>query len=206
MLFYTGLFFLVIAVSLDSFGVGIAYGMRPVRVPLSAISIIMCCSGIVVLVSMTIGSVLSTIISVYVAKLIGGMILVLLGLFCLWNVTQSSSDQINVFQTEGSQLNQFKSVMKEPRCADLDQSGTISAQEAILLGFALALDAFAAGIGAALLGYSPIFTSILVALMSGLFVFCGTRVGMILSNSTWMKKMNVLPPLLLIFLGIFNMM
>src|SRR5699024_11873303 len=83
MLFYTWLFFLVIAVSLDGFGVGIAYGMRRIHVPIPALLIIMCCSGVIVLTSMTIGSMLTTFISVNTAKVIGGFILICIGLFCL---------------------------------------------------------------------------------------------------------------------------
>ncbi|MEW9677890.1 sporulation membrane protein YtaF [Lentibacillus sp. L22] len=204
MLFYTGLFFLVMAVSLDGFGVGIAYGMRRIRIPVTALLIIMLCSGIIVLTAMTIGSVLTTFISEKAAKIIGGVILVLIGLFCLWNVTRSKPDgQIEV---KKSQFSQFKSVLKEPQQADLDQSGIISNKEAFLLGFALALDAFGAGLSAAMVGYSPILTASLIAFMSGLLVFCGTHVGMFLSNNRWIKKLILLPPFLLISLGIYNML
>ncbi|GGB37608.1 sporulation membrane protein YtaF [Virgibacillus dakarensis] len=206
MLFYTGLFFLVIAVSLDGFGVGIAYGMRRIRVPLIALFIIMLCSGVIVLTSMTIGSMITSYISAYTAKIIGGLILVSIGIFCLWNVIRSKTDDtVHPSENSVSQLNQFKSVLKEPQQADLDQSGVISIQEAILLGFALALDAFGAGLGAAMLGYSPLLTASLVAFMSGLMVFGGIHMGIFLSDSKWMKKMTLLPPFLLIALGIYNM-
>ncbi|MBT2218182.1 sporulation membrane protein YtaF [Virgibacillus dakarensis] len=206
MLFYTGLFFLVIAVSLDGFGVGIAYGMRRIRVPLIALFIIMLCSGVIVLTSMTIGSMITSYISAYTAKIIGGLILVSIGIFCLWNVLRSRTDDaVDPSENSVSQLNQFKSVLKEPQQADLDQSGVISIQEAILLGFALALDAFGAGLGAAMLGYSPLVTASLVAFMSGILVFGGIHIGIFLSNSKWMKKMTLLPPFLLIALGIYNM-
>src|SRR5690625_3884374 len=86
MLFYTGLIFLVIAVSLDGFGVGVTYGMRKIHVPYSALFIIMLCSGIFVLLSMTIGNMLSTFISPQIAKIIGGCILISLGVFSLFNI------------------------------------------------------------------------------------------------------------------------
>ncbi|MEN1967441.1 sporulation membrane protein YtaF [Lentibacillus sp. N15] len=207
MLFYTGLFFLVIAVSLDGFGVGIAYGMRRIRIPLPALLIIMLCSGIIVLISMTIGSVLTAFISAKAAKIIGGMILVVIGLFCLWNVTRSKPEETNdQIEDKESQLSQFRSVLKEPQQADLDQSGMISNKEAFLLGFALALDAFGAGLSAAMVGYSPFLTAGLIAFMSGLLVYCGTNVGIFLSNNRWVKKLTLVPPFLLISLGIYNML
>ncbi len=61
--------------------------------------------------------------------------------------------------------------------ADFDQSGTITGIEALMLGFALSLDSFGAGIGAAMLGFSPIYLAITVAIMSSLFVLLGIKSG-----------------------------
>src|SRR5699024_367008 len=85
-LYFTGLLFLVIAVSLDGFGVGITYGVRGIRVPVSALSIIMFISGLVVLTSMTIGTMLSSIISPRSAQIFGASILIFLGLFAFFNI------------------------------------------------------------------------------------------------------------------------
>ncbi|MFD1039766.1 sporulation membrane protein YtaF [Virgibacillus byunsanensis] len=210
MLFYTGFFILVIAVSLDSFGVGITYGMRKIRVPFNALFIIMLCSGLTVLASMTIGELLSSIISEGMANVIGGSILIALGIFCLFNVIrsklQSVEDHVKHAHQETKRLTQIKTVIKEPQQADLDHSGTISISEALILGFALALDAFAAGLGAAMLGYTPLLTAISIALMSGIFLYYGINTGIILSKSKQMEQMTFLPPLLLIALGIINML
>ena len=60
-------------------------------------------------------------------------------------------------------------ILRKPTVADFDKSGTISAGEALLLGIALSVDSFGAGIGASLLGYAPAMMAILVAVMSSLF-------------------------------------
>lgn len=207
MLFYTGLIFLVFAVSLDGFGVGITYGLRKIHVPFVALLIIMSCSGIVVLLSMTIGNILSKFISPDLAKIFGGSILIFLGLFSLYNIWKSKrvNDENEKLENSTEEKNFFKTVFTSPDQADLDGSGSISINEAILLGMALALDAFGAGIGASIIGYSPILTTILISCMSGLFVFGGIKVGLLLTKSKLMQKMSFIPPLLLITLGIFNM-
>lgn len=211
MLFYMGLFLLVIAVSLDGFGVGVTYGMRQIRVPLFPLVIIMLCSGIIVLVSMTVGTYLTTFISPAIAGSLGGIILIAIGLFCLINVIRAKineqaflRDQNEIM--EANKIGKYRSVLTKPQHADLDQSGSISAAEALLLGSALALDAFGAGIGAAMLGYSPFVTAILIALMSGFFVYSGIHAGIFLAKNRAMQKMTFLPPLLLIALGIFNIL
>lgn len=206
MLFYMGLFILVIAVSLDGFGVGVTYGMKKTRVPFSALLIIMLCSGVVVLLSMTIGDFLNSFISPQKAEIIGGMILIFLGLFSLFNIIQSKVDVDLSELKDSERLQRLKTVLSTPDQADLDQSGVITTGEAFLLGTALALDAFGAGLGAAIIGYSPLLTAVSVAIMSGAFLFCGIQMGMLLLQNRQMQKLSFLPPILLISLGIFNML
>lgn len=207
MLFYTGLLFLVIAVSLDGFGVGITYGMRKISVPLFGLCIIMLCSGVVVLLSMTIGNILHAFISPGIAQIIGGCILMLLGCFSLMNIIRfrRNKEETDKDVDPAGKINQVKSILTAPAKADLDSSGAISAGEALLLGIALAMDAFGAGLAAAIIGYSPVLTAVLIAFMSGLFVFCGMKLGLALSHNKHMKKMTFIPPFLLIALGIYNL-
>lgn len=206
LLFYMGLFFLVIAVSLDGFGVGITYGMRKVLVPIHALCIIMLCSGVIVLASMTLGTALLSFISPGIAKIIGGVILIFIGCFSLFNTIKPKLKFLHTEEKEmENRLHHFKKVLLTPDSADLDSSGTISSGEALLLGIALALDAFGAGLGASMLGYSAILTAVLVACMSGMFLFCGIKIGMLLSKNKQLQRLTLLPPFLLIGLGIFNL-
>ncbi|MFC3039601.1 sporulation membrane protein YtaF [Virgibacillus xinjiangensis] len=200
MLYYTGLFLLVIAVSLDGLGVGITYGMRKIKVPLAALMIIMLCSGIIVLLSMIIGHTLSSFISPEMTQMLGGGILVFLGLFSLYNIIRPEKEG-----AESSQ-NILTTVLATPDKADLDRSGIISPGEALLLGAALALDAFGAGIAASMIGYAAALTAALIACMSGLFLYSGMKLGLFLSRNKKLQKMTFLPPVLLITLGVTNML
>src|SRR5690625_3085806 len=92
-----------------------------------------------------------------------------------------------------NQLQHFDSVLSDPFQADKDRSGTISVSEAFILGTALALDAFGAGLGAAMLGYSPLITAVLIASMSGLFVFTGIKVGFLLSRNRMVARLTFMP-------------
>ncbi|MFD2761132.1 sporulation membrane protein YtaF [Lentibacillus juripiscarius] len=205
MLYYTGLLFLIIGVSIDGFGAGMSYGLRKVHIPYSAVAIIMLCSGFIVYLSMTIGTLLKSIITPEITGSIGGIILFCIGLYCLFNVTRAEHEAPAKKAPADETWNHVKTVMKEPRRADLDQSGSISAMEATLLGFALAVDAFGAGLGAAMLGYEPLLTAASIALMSGIFVLCGVRMGVFLARKKWTQKLTLLPPFLLMLLGILNM-
>src|SRR5690625_4625331 len=98
MLHFAGLFFLVIAVSLDGFTVGLAYGMQQIRIPLTSLTIIMALSGSIVLLSMSLGSLLSPFISPTVTGKIGGIILIILGLFSLYNVLNKKDNENNNYK------------------------------------------------------------------------------------------------------------
>src|SRR5690625_6172975 len=99
----------------------------------------------------------------------------------------------------------FKSVLSSPQSADKYKSGTISLGEAFVLGSALALDAFGAGLGASMLGYSPLVTSISIAVMSGIFVFTGMRIGYMLSSIKLLDRLTYLPPIILICIGVYHL-
>lgn len=215
LLFFVGLLLLTVAVSLDSFGLGISYGLSRIHVPFSAITIIMICSGLMVFLSMTVGNLLSTFFTPEVAKIIGGIILISIGIFNLINVIRSkkkSKFPVTRREPYHPQEKQWKihlqklgiiiTILKEPEEADLDHSGIISKNEALLLGLALSLDALSVGLGAAMLGYPPIVCAIFVAIMSGLGVTLGIKLGYVLSQKRFVQQVAWLPPFLLISLGL----
>ncbi|WP_081833596.1 manganese efflux pump [Geomicrobium sp. JCM 19055] len=66
-------------------------------------------------------------------------------------------------------------ILKKPTAADVDNSGTISVKEAVLLGVALSLDAFGAGFGASMLGYSVVWFALIVSIMCVTFLVIGKK-------------------------------
>lgn len=85
--------------------------------------------------------------------------------------------------TESSHLNQdlsmqnIMTIIKEPMKADIDYSGKISLQEAILLGVALAVNCVATGFGAGLTGVSVAGVTLSVIFFSLLTIFIGVYTG-----------------------------
>src|SRR5690606_18772999 len=151
-------------VSLDSFGVGVTYGMRKITIPIRSIAIIALCSGLVILLAMSIGQGLSMLFSPYLAESLGGFILIGIGLWALTNVYRSkegqplpsdTSQKVDkqkkeiryIWSMEIKKMGIVIQILRKPMMADFDKSGVISPVEAIVLGIALALDAFGAGIG-----------------------------------------------------------
>jgi putative sporulation protein YtaF len=219
------LILIALAVSLDSCSVGILYGARKIRIPWASILIISICSGAMIWGSMSLGMVMIEWLEPEMAQAVGALILVLVGVWTVFqfflhhrkpNVLDSSKDQIvmkitelpvqTVFQIEIRKIGLVIQILRSPTVADMDRSGNISPWEASLLGIALSLDALGAGIGAALIGYSPLSTAVLIAVASGLFITIGLRLGRWLSSRRWMQRLTILPGLLLIALGIMKLL
>ncbi|MFC4075741.1 sporulation membrane protein YtaF [Salinithrix halophila] len=207
-------FMLALAVSLDSFGAGITYGLRSIRIPLTSIVIIGGCSGGMVGLSMHLTAISTGWLPKETTTVAGAVILIGLGLFALYNAgrpdsqaegsTASPSGPIRVFSWEIKGFGIVIQILKSPVAADRDSSGILSPTEACLLGFALSLDAFGAGMGAALLGFSPWAASSMIALMSVLFLVAGLKTGIRFRSRNWLPGIAYIPGILLILMGFFR--
>jgi putative sporulation protein YtaF len=174
------LILLAFAVSLDGFGAGIAYGLRKLRLPFISLITIGLTSGGAVFVTMQAGYNLGSILPPHITRWLGTIILVLVGLWVIVTTMRSKNEQNKVEVPLKLSVRAFGfiiQVIKEPVRADLDHSGEISISEAVLLGFALALDAIGAGFGAALAGFSWVWTPLLVALCKIILVSLGVVLG-----------------------------
>lgn len=205
------LFLLALAVSLDSFGVGLTYGLRKMKLPFKSLLFIAGCSALSIIIAMVFGSFIQAYISSESAQSLGGIVLILIGGWVLYQVVRpmkkvekENKDEV-IANVEIKMLGIVIRILRKPLIADIDRSGTITGKEAILLGIALSLDAFGAGIGAALIGFSPIPMALTVATMSALFVTLGMKSGFRLSEIKWVSKLAYLPGVLLISLGIWNL-
>ncbi len=211
---------LTFAVSLDSFAAGTTYGIRRIRIPLWSTLIIASCSGAVIYVGLMVGTALSVLFSPLFTRFLGAVLFVLLGSWLVYQgekiqkekdeerIVQQSTFSLQprawTFRIKG--LGLVVKVLKMPVAADIDNSGSISSAEAVLLGTALSLDAFGAGIGAALMGIPPLSTALLIALMSALFLKFGMWFGFSRSKNLQKNRFMVyLPGLILIALGIFRL-
>lgn len=158
---------------------------------------------------MGIGNMIAKVFSPMIATRIGGFVLVGIGAWVLYQFFRGDKkeeikQEEKVWKLEIASLGLVIQILRKPTVADFDRSGTISAGEALLLGIALSVDSFGAGIGASLLGYAPVMMAMLVAVMSSLFLFIGMQMGTMLSNMRWLQRFTFLPGVLLIIIGLWK--
>jgi len=209
---------MAVALSLDGFGVGLAYGLRRIRIPFNSLIAIAICTVLAMGISMLFGGWVTLWLELIPARLLGASILLALGIFQLgkavWNrkgeafpeaVPAMAMVQPNlvlepVFRFQLRFFGLVIQVLKTPDIADVDGSGIISLRESFLLGCALAVDAFASGIGAAMAGMT--FSVIgIVALTQIMMLRLGQQMaGKIPVN--WTDKAEYLPGAVLIIIGL----
>lgn len=190
-----------VALSLDGFAAGFAYGLRQVRIPFFSLLIICLTSGAAISISLGTGYAVAQFVTPSVARVLGGVLLVLLGFWILSQaLRRSAHDGLSIrIPPFGLVIN----ILFEPLDADTDQSGVICPREAAVLGIALSLDALAAGFAVSLSGlYSP---HIPLFVTGGLFTLISA--GMFIGERSYGfgNKVNLLPGLLLIMLGVFRL-
>jgi|LSQX01.2.fsa_nt_gb putative sporulation protein YtaF len=203
---------LVIAVSLDSIGAGLAYGARGTRITAPSGIIIALCTAVMMCVSMTAGNFLAEALPFKGTKTLGGIILIAIG---CWQFLQGWRNYINHFSDGDSSrpllhlripfLGVVMQILRDPNLADANWSGTIDPKESILLGSALGLDAFSAGFGAALSGFS-LWIVPFVATACVVFVFIGSSFGSRFMAHRLKQGGFILPGIFLIAIGIWQML
>lgn len=197
-----------LAVSSDGFVVGMAYGVRKIRMPISSLLIICIASASAVTVSMFFGKGLTCFLSPSVASRLGAITIMAIGIFFLLQSFRQKlgnvegDDEDPILSLNVKPLGIIIQILKEPSSADFDRSGEIGLREAFFLGLALAMDAFGAGIGIAMAGYNILLTAICVGMLKFILVSSGLILGKKVESERWQYLSSVLTGLILLALGI----
>jgi len=199
---------LALAISLDNFCVGVAYGVRKINLPLQANLIISLASGIAIFVSMLAGDALSNYLSFHTAAFLGALIIFLTGFLIIlqawWQKWKNGIGEEGCIDIRIKSLGIVIRILNDPSKADLDHSGVISNSEALVLGVALALNALGAGFGAAMEGLSPWLTSLTAGIFSFALIALGVKIGEKYMSNLLGDKIAVVSGAVLIFLGIWE--
>lgn len=186
--------------SIDSFGIGITYGLRKLKITGISKLILFIISLIITFIAILIGKNLSLFLSPLVTKFLGAFILISIGTIIIFQLINSKnnniSNTINYNFSKGKSICIEKKVykffikflgitiqiIKNPVYSDFDSSSKIDTKEAIYLSFSLSIDSFCIGVASSILGLGYILFPILVALFQIIFLSIGTKIGAKLSK------------------------
>lgn len=206
-----GLFSLIIiaiAVSIDGFWGGFAFGLRKVKIfPLSLL-IISSWSILCTMIAMLVGTYLKEYISIEVAKYIGTSLLILLGILTLREGYKQKKEGLQFNsdrQKYDFKIGDLIRVLRDPTLADYDKQNDIKPLEGTLLGLAVAMDASIAAFTIALLGCNPFTTPFLFGLAHFVMIGSGNLLARLSIMNHFSEKFALLPGFILIILGLLRL-
>lgn len=203
-------FLIAIAISMDSFSVGVAYGIKNIKVPLRSLIILDCISVILLSFGFFSGKLLAKLVPQILTNFIGAGILLCIGTWFLiqgWlnykfpkeKVNQPTSIAVISIDSLGIAIN----ILRDPSKVDLDISGVIDTKEAIVLGIALAFDSLAIGVAVSLSSISAILLALLlVAVLNLIFLLSGIYIGKNYILYRVKEKTSFIPGCILVILGL----
>lgn len=193
---------LAVSLSIDSLGVGIAYGIRKVNIPLVSKLIICLFSIIYSGIAIILGRFMYTALPPAVSKIAGVTILSGMGIYILFQALAKKEKPKATKKAPGITMK----VLKDPKEGDLDKSGVIDIRESLLLGFALSIDAIGAGVGSALAGLGSVMVPFAIGLFQLLFLYGGLLIGRKAAALEHLNKrfLSLAPGLLLLMLALLR--
>ena len=185
------LILITFASTADSFIIGFNYGLKKVRINNTSnfyISIVTC---IGTFLSMHAGKLLSNLISARVANMMGGIVLVLLGIYML---------KMTLFPTK----NKMVKMSEDPTMIDEDKSQVIELKEALLIGLILSINNIGMGVGAGITGMPVFITPFICGVASFVFVKSGSSLGGLFQKEKLSEYLEILSAVFVLLLGILG--
>lgn len=206
-------FLIALAISIDSFSVGMAYGIKNIRVPLKSILILDIISITLLSIGFFAGNMLSKLYPTFLTSLLGSLILFAIG---VWYIFQGwlnlkypknpSEEPISIAIISIKSLGIAINIMRDPSMVDLDISGTIDTREAVLLGFALAVDSLAVGLVVSLSSiYLILMTLVMVGILNLLLLVTGIFFGKKYLMGHLRDKTAFVPGFILILISLMRL-
>lgn len=195
-----------ISANIDNFTVGIAYGIKKIRIGIFSNLLIAIISAVGTFLSMSIGTIIVKFISPNIANILGSVILILIGLwfiidFFIKQYSKKVNEPCNIIDNS----HRYTKFLNTPELADADNSGIIDVKESISLAFALTINNIGVGIGASITGLNILLTTVITFVFSLITILFGYLVG----NSYFSKLFGKYAPLvsgvIIIILGAYEL-
>lgn len=209
---------LAISSSIDSFGIGITYGIKNTKISYISNIILFAISFMISVISIWFGDMIKSIFSDLLIKFIGTTILILMGIFiCFQATSQSKSDKNTSIKVKVKEEKVYSffleflgitiKIIKNPVHSDFNNSNIIEPKEALFLSLALSLDSFCIGTCGSIIGINPIIFPIFISSFQLLFLQFGNLIGRKLHSFTKLPKniWSIISGFLLILIGLIRL-
>ena len=193
---------LAFSASLDSLIIGIAYGIKKIRIKLSINIIIALIVTLGTFLSMLLGTILGKFIPRYICNYIGAILLIFVGLWMTLNYFKEQKISKNYYCDNDAIITNdlidslnYDEILTKNKTADIDGSGNID----------LSINNFALGIGASMSGISISLTTVFTFIFSVLILILGLKIGNSFLSEIFGKYSDLLSAIIIILMGVFQL-
>lgn len=187
--------------NIDNLAVGIAYGVKKIKISIFSNLIIAVVSGVGTYFSMSLGGIISQLLPANLANLIGSLALIFIGVWGIWDVWNTEIKPRKKLHKNELDYTLF---IAQPERADWDKSNSIDVKESVGLALALTINNLAGGIGAGISGLNIIYTTLLTVILSLAAIALGQLLGRKLTKNLSSKWSRIISAFLIICLGVYE--
>ncbi len=177
---------IALSLSIDALGIGVSYGIRDIKTPITAKIIICSVSFIILLLSAFFGNIICEIISERIAELIGIAILIILG---IWIIIQGTTKK-KEYTCDKKTISISMKIIQTPELCDLNKSSVIDPLESVYLGIALSIDSIGVGITSSAFGFNKLIFSFMVCILQIILLSLGIITGKRLNKIKYIDKIS----------------
>lgn len=187
--------------NLDNLVIGIAYGIKKIKININANILIAVITSSGTFLSMSIGVYISGFLSHNLANCLGAVVLIILGAYF---VVQSIIKFLISTKSKELALKDVSDMIEYAEKSDSDRSGDISIKEAFIIALGLSFNNLGTGIAASITGVSIQFTIMATFAFSILTIIFGEAIGTHLLGKFLGKFASLFSGILLIVLGVIE--
>lgn len=205
-MYYLSMILIALCSNIDNLVVGIAMGIKNLRINMTGNLTIALISFIGTYLSMSLGKFFISFIYAGIANYIGGIFLIVIGTQSLTSALISTVRKAKQkIKEHDKEILSYSEYIENPEKVDINKSGFIDLKESIILGFVLAVNNIGVGFGAGISKFDALISSILTFILSTMALFIGLRMGKQLLSKTIEKYAGITSSCIIILLGILEL-
>ena len=186
--------------SIDSLIIGIAYGVKQIRIKLIINLVISIIVTLTTFLAMCLGHLICDYIPTGICNYIGSSLLIIVGLYILWDYYKKKHKHTEENLVEFINSLDYDEIVELNKTADINGSGNIEISEAITLS----INNLALGIGASISGISIFLTTILTFVFSIITMSIGLKLGSRYLSKIFGEYSPLFSAIIIIAMGIFE--
>lgn len=198
-----------VSANMDNIPLGIAYGIRGIRISFARNLLIALITSAGTFISMSLGTIVTLFLKKETAALIGCSILIIMGLWLIagfFRKKQKAAEQKTEIEPHSDQNDGTGD--KTPEHTPSQGKGchvSMSTRQSLGLAFVLMINNMGFGIGANIAGLPILLTSLCTFIFSMLLLITGVKIGLAFTNDRLGAYSELISGILIVILGIYEL-